>query len=75
MIGIPAGTRLQGLVVFGGEVHVWIAVKCRGPYAEWQGTYIRIEPNGRITRVRRDDAYDMDDEFVIKEADDGDENL
>lgn len=69
VIGIPLGTRLQSLVLIGGEVHVWIAVKQRSKnYAEWQGTYIRIEQSGRVTRVRHDDAYDTDDEFLIKEA-------
>lgn len=49
---------------------MWIAVKCRGKdYADWQGTYLRVEQSGRVTRVRKDDAYDTDDEFVIKEAD------
>lgn len=48
---------------------MWIAVKQRSKnYAEWQGTYIRIEQSGRVTRVRHDDAYDTDDEFLIKEA-------
>lgn len=70
IVGIPLGTRLQQLVLVGGEVHVWIAVKSRSRnYDEWQGTYLRIEPNGRITRVTHDDAYTCDDEFVIKEAD------
>lgn len=70
IIGIPLGTRLQQLVLSGGEVHVWIAVKTPRPadYALWQGTYLRVEPSGRVTRVTRDDAYMCDDEFIIKET-------
>lgn len=68
VIGIPLGTRLASVVLVRGEVHIWIAVKCRGAnYDNWQGTYLRIEQSGRVTRVRRDNAYDTDDEFVIKE--------
>jgi hypothetical protein len=67
IIGIPYGTRLLSVVLVGGETHLWTAVKCRGPYEKWQGTYLRIENNGRVTRVTKDDAYTVDDEFVIKE--------
>ena len=81
IIGIPHGTRLHAIVLIppsdsdklyerGGETHVWTACKQRGPdYSKWQGTYLRIENNGRITRVTVDDNYTVDDEFVIKEAD------
>lgn len=71
VIGIPLGTRLQQLVLVGGETHVWIAVKnTHLLYEKWQGTYLRIEPNGRVTRVTRDDALVDDPEpFVIKDAD------
>ena len=69
IIGIPLGTRLHALVVHGDEIHVWIALKARlRDYDKWQGTYLRIEPNKRITRVTRDESYMCDDEFVIKEA-------
>lgn len=69
VIGIPLGTRLQSVVLVGGEVHIWMAVKCRGKdYADWQGSYMRVEPNGRVSIIRKDDAYDVDEEFVIKEA-------
>ena len=68
IIGIPYGTRLQALVLVDGETHVWIACKKRGPdYSKWQGTYLRIEPSGRVTRVTNDDAYTCTDEFIIKE--------
>ena len=68
IIGIPLGTRLSQVVLAGDEVHVWIAIKCRGNnYDDWQGTYLRIEANKRVTRITRDDAYTVDDEFVIKE--------
>lgn len=75
IIGIPLGTRLHAVVLHGGCVHVWIALKSRAKdYSQWQGTYLNIEPNGRVTRVTRDDAYTCDDEFVVKEADIGLEN-
>lgn len=71
IIGIPLGTRLSQVVLAGGEVHVWIAIKNRGnSYDDWQGTYLRIETNGCVTRVTRDDNYTVDDVFVIKEKDD-----
>ncbi len=72
VIGIPLGTRLQSVVLSKGEVHIWIAVKFRDPdYSKWQGTFLRVEPSGRVTRVTYDDAYAVDtDEFIIKEADD-----
>lgn len=71
IIGIPYGTRLQQVVLVGGCVHLWIAIKSRDPdYAKWQGTRLEIEPNGRVTRVMYDEAYpEADDVFVIKEAD------
>lgn len=81
IIGIPSGTRLQAVVLIppsdidklydrSGETHIWIACKQRGPdYSKWQGTYLRVEPNGRVTRVTVDDNNTCDDEFVIKEAD------
>lgn len=70
IVGIPLGTRLQSVVLVGGEVHIWIAVKLRDPdYSKWQGTYLRIETSGRVTRVTNDDAYTTTDEFVIKEKD------
>lgn len=70
IIGIPLGTRLSSVVLVGGEVHVWIALKKRVPvYSDWQGTYLRIETNGRVTRVTNDDVYTTTDEFIIKEAD------
>lgn len=70
IIGIPLGTRLSQVVLVGGEVHIWIALKSRHvPYEQWQGTYLRCETNGRVTRVTRDDAYECDDVFVIKEKD------
>lgn len=51
-------------------MHVWIALKSRAKdYAQWQGTYLNIEPTGKVTRITRDDAYTCDDEFVVKEAD------
>lgn len=69
VIGIPLGTRLCSVVLVSGEVHIWTAVKCRDKdYAKWQGTYMRIEPSGRVSLVRRDDAYDVDDVFLIKEV-------
>lgn len=70
IVGIPPATRLHQLVQVGDEWHVWIALKKRElRYEDWQGTYLRVEPNGRVTHVRRDDNYLDDDEFVIKEAD------
>lgn len=69
LIAIPLGTRLTGLVVtHDNEVHVWIANKDKSvPYEQWQGTFIRVEPTGRITRVTIDTAIEGgEDEFVIK---------
>lgn len=67
IIGIPHGTRLNALVMLENEIHVWIACKQRGPdYSKWQGTYLRIEHNGRITRITNDGSRD-DEEFVVKE--------
>jgi hypothetical protein len=71
VIAIPLGTRLTGLAVtHNGEVHVWIANKDKSiPYEQWEGTYLRIEPSGRITRVTKDSANNPDyDELVIKDA-------
>lgn len=69
-VAIPLGTRLTALVLKDDEVHVWIATKDKSvPYEQWQGTFIRIERSGRITRVTVDDALpNGEDEFVIKEA-------
>ena len=68
IIGIPLGTRLHALVLRGGCIHVWIALKNKhAEYDKWQGTYLRVEPSGRVTRVTQDDNYTTDDEFVIKE--------
>lgn len=70
IIGIPLGTRLSSVVLVGGEVHIWIALKKREKdYSRWQGTYLRVEQSGRVTRVTQDDNYTTDDEFVIKERD------
>lgn len=67
VVGIPLGTRLQQLVLFGDEVHVWIAVKKRdADYSKWQGTCLVCSPDGSVTRVTHDDAYTVDDVFVIK---------
>lgn len=67
IIDIPYGTRLASVVLVRGEVHVWIALKSKGPeYNKWQGTYLRIEESGRVTRVTQDDNYTTDDEFLIK---------
>lgn len=69
IIGIPSGTRLHQIVTIGDVVHVWIAVKNRGhTYADWQGTYIELKPDGQITRVTVDDAYTCDDEFIIRKG-------
>jgi hypothetical protein len=70
VIGIPLGTRLSSVVLVGGETHVWIALKKRVPkYTDWEGTYLRIEPNGRVTRVTVGPDVPVDDEFIIKEKD------
>lgn len=64
VIGIPMGTRLQSVVLQNGEVHIWIAVKSMtGVPATWVGTYLRVEPNGKVTRVT---TGEFEDEFVIK---------
>lgn len=69
IIGVPYGARLEQVVLYHGEVHVWMAIKCRpDKYEDWQGTYLRIERNGRVTRVTQDDAYDYDQEFLIKKG-------
>ena len=68
---VPLGARLTGLAVGdNGEVHVWLANKDKSvPYEQWQGTFIRIEPSGRITRVTKDTANVVDfDELVIRNA-------
>lgn len=70
IIGVPNGTRLQAVVLVEDGTHIWIACKQRGPdYSKWQGTYLYVQNNGRVTRVTVDDNYTVDDEFVIKEAD------
>ena len=69
IIGIPHGTRLHAIVMCGGETHVWIACKQRGPdYAKWQGTYLRIKSNGEITRITNDGNYVDDASFVVRPA-------
>lgn len=68
---VPLGTRLTGLAIGDdGEVHVWVANKDKTvPYNEWEGTFIRIEPSGRVTRVTKDSANIIDyDELVIKDG-------
>lgn len=68
IIGIPLGTRLSSVVLAGDEVHIWIALKNRSrEYQDWEGTFLRVESSGRVTRVTKDSAYTVDDEFVIKE--------
>lgn len=68
VIGIPQGTRLFFVVLHQGEVHVWTAVaRTALEYKDWRGTYLRIQPSGRVTRVNTDDNYTVDDEFIIKE--------
>jgi hypothetical protein len=71
LIAIPLGTRLTGLAVaHNGEVHIWIANKDKSvPYEQWQGTFIRVEPSGRISRVTIDTAIEGgEDELVIKKS-------
>ena len=70
IITVPYGTRLNGLALSDeGEVHVWIANKDRSvPYEQWEGTFIRIEPNGRVTRVTRESGIIEEiPEMVIRE--------
>lgn len=70
-IAIPLGTRLTGLAITDdGEVHVWIANKDKSvPYEQWQGTFLRIDQRGNVTRVTVDDALPQhEDEFVIREV-------
>lgn len=72
IVAIPLGTRLTGLAVGdNGEVHVWIANKDKSlPYSEWEGTFLRIELSGRITRVTRDTSNTPDyDELEIRSGD------
>lgn len=70
IITVPPGTRLNAVVLHDGETHVWIAVAKRDEdYRQWQGTYLRIERTGRVTRVTVDNNYDTDMEFVIREGD------
>lgn len=58
-------------MLVGDETHVWIATKnTHLRYEKWQGTYLRVEANGRVTRVTIDDALPVDPvPFVIKDAD------
>ncbi len=68
-IAIPSGTRIYGIITMSDRTRIWIAVKhMQGPFDQWQGTYIDCEYNGRVTRVRRDDAYEHDDVFLIREV-------
>ena len=69
IVAIPLGTRLTGLAVGNnGEVHVWIGNKDKSlPYEQWEGTFLRIEPSGRITRVTKDTSNTPDyDELEIR---------
>lgn len=69
IITVPLGTRLTGLALTTeGEVHVWIANKDRSVnYEHWEGTFIRIEPNGRVTRVTREQGITSEiPELVIR---------
>lgn len=53
-----------------GEVHIWIALKRGGrTYSEWQGTYLNVRPDGSITRITRDSAYENELSMLIKGAD------
>lgn len=72
IISVPFGTRLTGLALTPeGEVHVWVANKDRSiNYEHWEGTFIRIEPNGRVTRVTRESGITSEiPELVIREPD------
>lgn len=70
IIGIPHGTRLVRIVLVNGETHIWTALGyAQGDYSQWVGTYLRVEPNGRVSRVTRE-RFDTDvPDFVIKERD------
>lgn len=71
LIAIPLGTRLTGLAVTDtGEVHVWFANRDKSvPYEEWEGSFLRIEPSGRITRVTIDRQIENgEDELTIRPA-------
>lgn len=73
VINAPVGTRLYAIVTHGDEVHVWIAIARRSEYYEdWRGTYISLEPSGRVTRVTADDNYPTDDIMIIREENESD---
>lgn len=66
---MPLGSRIHAIVLHGQEVHVWIATASRDDdYSKWRGTFIKIEPDGRVTRVTVDEDV-WDEEFVIREGD------
>ena len=70
LVGVPLGTRLHAVVIGDDYVDIWIALKSRGPDVSlYQGTYLRCYHNGRVTRVTRDDNYDVDDWFEVRPAD------
>lgn len=73
LIAIPLGTRLTAVALVEGEVHVWMATRDKSlPYERWEGTYLRIEPNERVTRVTYDTQNVQElDELEVKPARDG----
>lgn len=67
---MPHGTRCHAIVLHDNEVHVWIATASRDDdYKKWQGTFLRIEQSGRVTRVTVGEHLDHDEEFVIRQGD------
>ena len=70
-VGIPLGTRLQGLVrVTDGNRAGWqLWIGLRNPLhnvSQWEGTYLLCLDDGSVTRVTEEDGNYT--EFKVREA-------
>lgn len=67
---MPYGTRCHAIALVDDEVHVWIALNTQrsDDYSKWQGTFLRIDRRGNVSRVTVDDELDYDPEFIVREG-------
>lgn len=67
LVTVPKGTRLQAIVTHEHYTDVWFAVRDMAvPVYEWQGSFLRMYPNGQVTRIT-DDGVTYD-EFIVRTA-------
>lgn len=62
-IGLPPRTPFVALFRYTNSWLAWIAVRdMQAKYSDWQGTYLQLHDDGRITRVT---VYDDGHEEVM----------